>query len=129
MEVQLKTNKIDILLPPDEYDIYDQTKKIPQLRKIYFATLLVPAVASALSQLVTEAKDKGYSYFDDFEDEYEWCKSFAAAYKKKIGKDLTIEELNALNALEVAQKILNNPTTTGVKEIYDLAYVNHDDNE
>lgn len=129
MEVQLKTNKIDILLPPEQYDIYDMTKKIPQLKNIYFATLLVPAITSALSQLVAEANGKGYRYFEDFEDEYEWCKSFAAAYKKKIGKELTLEELNTLNALEVAQLILNNPTTTGVKEIYNLAYTNPEENE
>ena len=128
MEVQLKTNKIDILLPPEQYEIYDQTKKVPQLRNIYFAAMLVPAIASAISQLATEAKEKNYQYFDLFEDEYEWSESLASAYKKKIGKELTIDELNNVKPLDAAQLILNNPTTTGIKEVYDLAYSGSDDN-
>ena len=122
MEVVLKENKIDIELPPVQYDIYDQTKHIKQLRTMYFATLLVPALADTLTKLRVQAEKQGYQYFDDFFDEYGWAKSLATSYKKRVGKELTIEELQALSPIEAAQKILDYPTTQGVQVAYDLAF-------
>lgn len=122
MDVVLKENKIDIQLPPNQYDIYDQTKQIPQLRTMYFGAMLIPAIADALSKLKTTAAQQGYGYFDDFYDEYIWAKSLATSYKKRVGKELTIDELNALDALKTAQIILDKPTVKTIQQAYELAF-------
>ena len=122
MDVVLKENKIDIQLPPDQYDIYDQTKQIPQLRTMYFGMMLIPALADAFTKLKSMVAQQGYGYFDDFYDEFNWAKSLAASYKKRVGKELTIEELNSLEPLKVAQIILDKPTVRSVQQAYELAF-------
>lgn len=122
MDVVLKENKIDIQMPPDQYDIYDQTKQIPQLRTMYFGAMLIPALADALTKLKAMAVQQSYGYFDDFYDEFNWAKSLAASYKKRIGKELTIDELNTLDALKTAQIILDKPTVKTVQQAYELAF-------
>lgn len=122
MDVVLKENKIDIQLPPEQYDVYDQTKQIEQLRAIYFGAMLIPALADTFTKLKAQASQQGYGYFEDFYDEYSWAKSLAASYKKRVGKELTIEELNALEPLKAAQIILDKPTVKAIQRAYELAY-------
>lgn len=123
MTVVLKENKIDIELPPKEYDIYDTTKRYSQMRKIYFGILLVPALAEAFAKLREEAQSQGYQFYDDFSDEYSWSTSLASAYQKRVGKELTIEELASLDPVEAAQKILEQPTVVAVDEVYNFAFI------
>ena len=122
MTVVLKENKIDIQIPPDQYESYDQTKYAAELKMVYFSCMLVPALADTFVKLRDQAEKQGYQFFEDFHDEYGWAKSFAASYKKRVGKELTIDELRSLNPLESAQAILDYPTVKGVADSYNLAF-------
>ena len=118
VNIDYDQNKIILSLPPETWDIYENTKKLPATRNIYFSFMAVPALAEILSELHRNSDD-----IDQLRLEYVWFDSFAEQYAKKYGKELTQEDFDNMNYNVVAQEIMNQPVSKAINDVFSLLAV------
>lgn len=116
MRYQSIERSIIIKLPYTYYASYDNIKMHADFNNIAFAILAIPVLASCLNEL----KNDKYEDIQDIIDVKQWFKAVAAAYEKQMGVTLDIETFNNINALELAQIVLNDASCRG---LYDFGEI------
>ncbi len=113
MQVEYDSGKITISLPEEQWNMYDKTKRIPKYESLYFSIIAVPALGYALSCL-----QKNDPSVDSLKIEYKWFNSFASAYKKYHGEELSDDSFVKMNTNLESQLILGSPVAHAVDEIF-----------
>lgn len=109
---QSTLNRINITLSPEYYSYYDNLKNTSDFNNIMFAMLAIPV----LTGCIYDIKNGEYSDIEDIYETQRWFKAVCMSYKRETGKELTLDELNDLNPVELAQIVLNNSTCNGLKD-------------
>lgn len=123
MKIEYDNSKIIILLPEEQWNEYEKTKRIKKLESLYFSLMAIPSLAYALSLLQAKAE----SGVDMLRLDYKWFNSFATQYNKIHGAELTDEEFSKLNTNVEVQKLMNAPVTKAIDDIFDLTMGNFGD--
>lgn len=113
MQVEYDSERITISLPEDQWNMYDKTKRIPKYEGLYFSIIAIPALGYALSCL-----QKNDPNVDMLRIEYKWFDSFAEAYKKKHGTELTDDIYAKMNSNLEAQVVFDGPVANAIDEIF-----------
>ena len=105
MHVDIREQKILVVLPQEQFGIYKSVSKNPVVQKAMHAMIFVPALMWVLVDL--KSKLKTSNSFADYED-YRWILGLEKAAKKNFDKPLE-ELLSKYEPLELAQMLLKNP--------------------
>lgn len=115
MRIELADDKIIISLPQEQWNEYDRTKKIRKFQNLYFSIIAVPALSYALAEM--QRLGEG---IDNIRIEKKWFNSFCIAYKNRRGEELTDEYFMQMNPYFEAQRLLNNPVTKALDDVFAL---------
>ncbi|MDE6241242.1 MAG: hypothetical protein K2M08_02340 [Anaeroplasmataceae bacterium] len=115
MKVDLSDEKIIISLPTDQWNEYDKTKQIKQFQNLYFSIIAVPALSYALAEMQRVGDN-----VDNIRIEKKWFNAFCIAYENRNGIELTDDLFMQMNPYNEAQKLLNNPVTKALDDIFSL---------
>lgn len=120
-------NKIVIYLNPDDYSIYDTMKNHSMYNSVFFANLVIPALAGCLQEIQSDFGE-GDSV-DEICDDKQWFKSVMKRYAYVKGKELESEDFSVINCFELAQMLMNESTDKSIKDFYQLAINGEEVNE
>lgn len=120
-------NKIVIYLNPDDYNIYDTMKNHSMYNSVFFANLVIPALAGCLQEIQSDFGE-GDSV-DEICDDKQWFKSVMKRYAYVKGKELESEDFSVINCFELAQILMNESTDKSIKDFYQLAINGEEVNE
>lgn len=120
-------NKIVIYLNPDDYSIYDTMKNHSMYNSVFFANLVIPALAGCLQEIQSNFGE-GDSV-DEICDDKQWFKSVMKRYAYVKGKELESEDFSVINCFELAQILMNESTDKSIKDFYQLAINGEEVNE
>ena len=119
MRVESLTSKIVIKLPKSEFDHYSVLRNNSNFNNIIFSMLAIPALAQCLKEFQDKIILSEYE-LDDFEMDHRWMISIRKAYKKLYNTELTDEIFVNTDVFELAQKLLNNGTIKGIKDLFNI---------
>lgn len=117
MKVEMKSNKIILTLPPDQFTMYDRMKLISHFQNVYFSIMLVPALAQIFESLKKDS-------IEEIRYEYDWFLSIEKAYEKVFGFALSQSDFQSADSLILAQELLGSPSTKAIETIYRFAVKN-----
>lgn len=121
--------KIIVTLSEKDFKNYQIVYTAPNYREVFFCMLLVPALQDALNNCLNLIKHDGKD-IDDICDQYLWFRSIMTAYQRLEGKELSSEELKAMPASLLAQKLLGNPLEVSMGKLVDtLKGTEEEDND
>ena len=112
-------NKIVIYLNPEDYRIYDTMKNHSMYNSIFFANLVIPALAGCLQEI--QSNFFFFFIIDEICDDKKWFKSVIKRYAFVKGKKLEPEDFCNINCFELAQLLMNESTDKSIKDFYQLA--------
>lgn len=112
-------NKIVIYLNPEDYSIYDTMKNHSMYNSVFFANLVIPALAGCLQE-IQENFGEGDSV-DEICDDKQWFRSVMKRYAYVKGKELEAEDFGVINCFELAQMLMNESTDKSIRDFYQLA--------
>lgn len=115
-----RSNHIVINLPEKFYKCYELIKMNRESNNIAFSILALPALAACLGEI------NDYNSLDDIIENYSWFKAVCISYKRVTGKELTIDDFKELNKLELAQKVLNFATCSGIADFERIIFSTSD---
>lgn len=108
--------KLQILLPNDEYEYYDQMQNNKDLTNVFFTMVVLPTLQDALSKMqieVTNDKPLG-----QLSDRYPWFDTILKIYKNNTGIELTEEAFKDVSIIKISQNLINNCICNGIIEQY-----------
>ena len=120
MAIEMKTRKIVISLPEEEFVYYDTLRKNDNFQNIFFTMLAIPALTYCLKEFQDNILSEQYD-LDVVEMNYTWFISVKNAYKKQYGIELTEDIFKNLNVSVLAQKLLNNGILNGIKDLFNIS--------
>ena len=112
-------NKIVIYLNPEDYSIYDTMKNYSMYNSVFFANLVIPALAGCLQEIQNDFSEG--DIIDEICDDKKWFKSVMKRYAFVKGKELEAEDFSNINCFELAQLLMNESTDKSIKDFYQLA--------
>lgn len=115
----MKNTKIHIYLPSEQHDFYSSLKSSSEWNDIFFSIMAVPVLSACLTELKSIHNNENYSLVD-LAEIFRWFKSVLNSYKKETKKDLTEDEFERLQPLELAQKVINYSTVRSISKFYNL---------
>lgn len=115
MKVDLSDDKIIISLPAEQWNEYDKTKRIKKFQNLYFSIIAVPALSYALAQM-----QRTGDQVDNIRIENKWFNAFCMAYENRNEKEITDEIFMQMNPYNEAQRLLNNPVTKALDDVFAL---------
>lgn len=104
--------KIIIYLPASFYSDYDNIKTKKECQNIAFSILAIPALACIMEEMLS----REYESIEDILDFHSWFKAICISYKRRTGAELTFEEFQSKNKLELAQLVLNSAFCNALKD-------------
>lgn len=108
--------KLQILLPNDEYEYYDQMQNNKDLTNVFFTMVVLPTLQDALSKMQIEVtNDKS---LEQLSDRYPWFDTILRIYKNNTGIELTEEAFKDISILKISQNLINNCICNGIVEQY-----------
>lgn len=113
MQVDYDSEKLTISLPEEQWNIYNQMKRIKKYESLFFSILAIPALEYSLSCLQNTNTPVSTLLI-----EYSWFNSFASAYQKIHNKELTDDIFNKMDSNLESQIILGSPVANAVNEIF-----------
>jgi hypothetical protein len=122
MRIDYDMDKIKITLPEKEWNYYERTKRIPQLKDIYFSMFAIPALDHVISKLQHDDPS-----VDGLRMDYSWFGSFCEAYNRVHGEELTDEVFMRMDANVEAQKMLKAPVISSIDTIFNTTVTKRDD--
>lgn len=122
-----ESNKIVIYLNPEDYSIYDTMKNHSMYNSVFFANLVIPALAGCLQEIQNGFND-GDS-IDEICDDKQWFISVMKRYAFVTGKELESDDFCTINCFELAQLLMNESTHKSIKDFYQLAIDDEEVNE
>ena len=120
MTIEKKAKKIVISMPDDEFTYYDNLRKNDNFQNIFFSMIAIPALSYCLKEF-QDGILSGVYEMDSIEMDYNWFISVKNAYKKQFGAELTEEKLKTENVFVISQKLLNNGSLNGIKDLFDIS--------
>lgn len=123
MTIEMKTRKIVISLPENEFVYYDTLRKNDNFQNIFFTMLAIPALTYCLKEFQDNILLGQYD-LDVVEMNYTWFISVKNAYKNQYGIELNEEIFKNLNVFILAQKLLNNGTLNGINDLFNISMRN-----
>lgn len=120
MTIEMKTRKIVISLPEEEFVYYDTLRKNDNFQNIFFTMLAIPALTYCLKEFQDNILSKQYD-LDGVEMNYIWFISVKNAYKTQYGVELTEEIFKNLDVSILSQKLLNNGALNGIKDLFNIS--------
>lgn len=120
MTIEMKTRKIIISLPEEEFVYYDTLRKNDNFQNIFFTMLAIPALTYCLKEFQDNILSGQYD-LDVVEMNYTWFISVKNAYKNQYGIELTEDIFKNLNVSILAQKLLNNGILNGIKDLFNIS--------
>lgn len=123
MTIEMKTRKIVISLPENEFVYYDTLRKNDNFQNIFFTMLAIPALTYCLKEFQDNILLGQYD-LDVVEMNYTWFISVKNSYKNQYGIELNEEIFKNLNVSILAQKLLNNGTLNGIKDLFNISMRN-----
>ena len=120
MTIEMKTKKIVISLPEEEFVYYDTLRKNDNFQNIFFTMLAIPALTYCLKEFQDNILSEQYN-LDVVEMNYTWFISVKNAYKIQYGIELTEEIFKDLNVSILSQKLLNNGVLNGIKDLFNIS--------
>lgn len=120
MTIEMKTRKIVISLPEEEFVYYDTLRKNDNFQNIFFTMLAIPALTYCLKEFQDNILSEQYD-LDVVEMNYTWFISVKNAYKTQYGIELTEEIFKNLDVSILSQKLLNNGALNGIKDLFNLS--------
>lgn len=112
MSYDYDDKKIIIRLPAAYYDDYDNIKMKKECNNIAFSILAIPALACTLDDITT----REYASIEEIVECHSWFKAVCISYKRVIGVDITFDEFQNKNKLELAQLVLNSASCNAIKD-------------
>ncbi len=113
------SNKISIYLSPMIFDIYDISKNHSMYNNIFFSNLVIPVLTSCLMEIQKDYAD--CDSIEDICDDKNWFKSIRKRYAYVKGVPLEAEDFFNANAFELAQLLMNKPTSKSIDDFYHIA--------
>lgn len=120
MTIEMKTRKIVIGLPEEEFVYYDTLRKNDNFQNIFFTMLAIPALTYCLKEFQDNILLEQYD-IDVVEMNYTWFISVKNAYKTQYGIELTEEIFKNLDVSILSQKLLNNGALNGIKDLFNIS--------
>lgn len=120
MTIEMKTRKIVVSLPEEEFVYYDTLRKNDNFQNIFFTMLAIPALTYCLKEFQDNILSEQYD-LDVVEMNYTWFISVKNAYKTQYGIELTEEIFKNLDVSILSQKLLNNGALNGIKDLFNLS--------
>lgn len=121
MKYENGDKKINIYLSPENYANYETLKEENTYYNEFFSMIVIPVLTSCLGEIQSIA-----NYGDNFQSIEEivynkaWFKSVCFAYERETNDKLTFDVFKDINALELAQIVLNYATSKGIQDFCDL---------
>lgn len=115
----MKSDKIYIYLPPKQHEQYNSLKVHPEWNDIFFSMMAIPVLTACFSEVKALYKDGG----EDLQvvlDNYKWFRAVMKSYKKEKGRDLSEEDFESIQSLDLAQIVFNYASVKGIEKFYDL---------
>ena len=73
--------------------------------------IAIPVLSACIEELQTDQ----YNNFDEILEQKRWFNSVLLSYKRDTGTDLQYEDFYQMNALTLAQQVLNHASCEGIK--------------
>lgn len=131
-EKEMKVNinfgkKLQILLPNDEYEYYDQMQHNKKLTNLFFTIVVLPTLQEALSKMQIELNmDKT---LEQLSYKYLWFDTILKIYKSNTGFEMTEDKFKDISILKLSQNLINNCVCNGIIEQYNYMKERSNDNE
>jgi len=120
MTIEMKAKKIVITLPEEEFTYYDTLRKNDNFQNIFFTMLAIPALSYCLKEFQDNILADKYD-LDLVEMDYMWFASVKNAYKNQYNIELTEDIFKELDVFSLSQKLLNNGTLNGIKDLFNIS--------
>ncbi|MBB1548725.1 MAG: hypothetical protein HG450_001780 [Clostridiales bacterium] len=120
MGIEMKTKKIIITLPDNEFNNYNSLRATDNYQNIIFAMMAIPALEYCLKELQDRVNFDEVD-IDSIEMDYQWFISVKNAYKKMFDKELTDEEFKQIEVTKVSQKLLNDGNINAIRDLFEIA--------
>ena len=108
--------KLQILLPNDEYEYYDQMQNNKELSNVFFTMVVLPTLQDALSKMQLELTSE--KTLEQLIYKYPWFDTILRIYTNNTGIELTEERFKDINILKLSQNLINNCICNGIVEQY-----------
>ena len=115
MLVECSQKKIIIKLPENEHSLYYNLRYNKTYQPLFFSMMAIPALSSILQKFKDQELD-----IEEIADDYYWFNAVLASYEKMYNKKLTNEIFREVDALTLAQRLLNNSTIEGINKLFHL---------
>ena len=112
MSYNYNDKRIIIYLPANYYDDYDNIKAKKECNNIAFSILAIPALACSLEDIIS----RQYESIEDILESHLWFNAVCISYKRTTGQELTFDDLQSRNRLELAQLVLNSASCNALKD-------------
>lgn len=112
MSYEYNDKKIIIYLPSVFFDDYDNIKTKKECNNIAFSILAIPALACSMEDILS----RQYESIDDILEYHSWFRAICVSYQRRTGSELTFEDFQSKNKLELAQLVLNSASCNALKD-------------
>lgn len=122
-EKEMKVNinfgkKLQILLPNDEYEYYDQMQHNKRLANVFFTMVVLPTLQDALSKMQKELLDD--KTIEQLTYKYPWFDTILRIYKNNTGIEMSEDMFKDISVLKLSQNLINNCICNGIVEQYNF---------
>lgn len=111
MLVDMSQRKIMIKLPWDDFTNYSALQSLPEAQSILNSLTVVPALVYVLGQLRAQSSDER----NENNSDTLWYKVLSKTLSTKFDCDIESTQFDALNFMELAQKLVNDPLSDAFK--------------
>lgn len=116
MSYDYNDKKIIIYLPFAYFEDYDNIKTEKKCNNIAFSILAIPVLACTMEDILS----RQYESIEDILECHAWFKAICISYRRRTGAELTFEEFQNKNKLELAQLVLNNACCNALKDFHNM---------
>lgn len=120
MGVEMKTKKIVITLPDQEFNNYNSLRTTDNYQNIIFSMMAIPALEYCLKELQDKI-NYDEADMDSLEMDYPWFISVKNAYKKQFDEELSEDIFKQMNITKVSQKLLNDGNLNAIRDLFEIA--------
>jgi len=120
MGIEMKTKKIIITLPDQEFNNYNSLRTTDNYQNIIFSMMAIPALQNCLKELQDKI-NYGESDMDSLEMDYQWFISVKNAYKKQFDVELSEDTFKQIDIVKISQKLLNDGNLNAIKDLFEIA--------
>lgn len=103
---------ITIQLSPEYYACYERIKTKSEYNNVAFAMIALPVLAACIEELRT---DEFENSIEDIIEKKPWFNAVCISYKRETGNEITYDDFESINSLELAQLVFNHATCEGIK--------------